>query len=493
MHKSRIFLLTLLSFVFGVGMRSFWEVPEFLVYGVAAFGCFLLVFAFSSANTRRSWIVGLCLLGCAFGILRFSLHKAAEADATVLPYANGGQVEVRGVVADDPDAREKNTRLVLEASDVLVDGVSHEAHGRVLLFVNRYPTFSYGDEIKSAGILQKPESFNDFDYPAYLAKDQIYTVMYYPVIEHRASGGGDALHRGLFQIKHAFEGTLERVVAEPHAAFLKGIILGSRASMPDWLLEIFRVTGVMHIIALSGFNITIIADNLTRALRAVALGPQWSFWVSLIAIMLFTIMTGASPSIVRAALMGVLILLARKEGRMYIGANALIFAGACMILQNPAVLRFDVAFQLSFLATAGLLFLSPYVEKYLPYVPVRFGLRGNLATTLAAQLTVLPLILYYFGTFSLVSIPANLLILIGIPYAMFFGLAAGTVGFISVPLGVGIGAAAHAVSFYIIAVASFFSRVPFAELHTGRLPSWAVVGILAGLLGLLLRVKKHVV
>ncbi len=519
MHKSRVFLFALLSFAAGVGLRSFFDIGIYVVGVFAAVGGFLLFFFLWERERKLFGLIGLLFVAFTFGIMRFSWHTAAQEDATILYYANEARISVRGVVVDELDIREKNTRLVVEVVEVLKEvglphmedsiktaelfpyggsptsavSIARDVRGRVLIFTNRYPAFSYGDEIIVAGEIQKPEPFQDVDYPAYLAKDQIYAVMYYPDMEFVSSGKGDILHSTLFRIKHAFERQLERIVPEPHAAFLKGIILGSRASMPVWLLEAFRITGVIHIIALSGFNITIIADNLSRVLRRCTLGPQWSFWISLVAIILFTIMTGASPSIVRAALMGALVLLARKEGRIYIGANALVFAGTVMVLHNPAVLRFDVAFQLSFFATAGLLFLSPHLERHLRFVPKGMGFRGNLASTLSAQAAVLPLILFYFGTFSFVSIPANLLILTAIPYAMFFGFLSVLAGFASTAVGIGIGSVAHILSFYIISVSTFFSRVPRAAWEMGRIPLWTAltiaVGVWGGIIGLLWKRK----
>ena len=250
----------------------------------------------------------------------------------------------------------------------------------------------------------------------------------------------------------------------PYAAFLKGILLGSRSSIPSWLLDAFQATGVTHIIALSGFNISIIADTISRVLRRFYVSPRGTFWISLFVITLFTLMVGASSSIVRASLMGILVLLAAKEGRRYQGPNALVFVGALMVLHNPAILRFDVAFQLSFLATAGLLFVAPRLGPTFHFLPEFFGFRTNMVTTLAAQIMVLPLLLYYFGGVSLVSPFTNILILSFMPLTMLFGFFAGLIGMVWTSAGIVAGAVAYALISYHIFIVKLFSSIPFAFL-----------------------------
>lgn len=464
MHRSRVFLYALLSFVAGVGIRSFWDVPMSIVSILGIVGGFFLFYWVLRRDQSVFGLAGLCILVFSLGIVRFSFYEAAQTEATVLRFADSGEVTLRGVVVDEPDVREKNTRLVVAVSAIVSDGATHPAAGKVLLFTNRYPVFSYGDKVAVTGNIKRPETFSGFDYPMYLAKDQVFALMHYPTIK-RVSGGGLSLHGALFDIKHVFENSIERVFSEPYGAFLKGILLGSRAGIPAWLIDAFRVTGVTHIIALSGFNITIIADTISRVLRRLTVSRQGTFWVSFALILLFTLMVGASPSIVRAALMGMLVLLAAKEGRQYQRANALVFAGAIMIFHNPAVLRFDVAFQLSFLATAGLFFVAPRIEHRFWFLPESFGLRSTVIATISAQAAVLPLLLYYFGELSLVSPLTNLLILSLMPMTMLFGFLGALAGMIWTPFGIGIGSIGYALVAYQIWIVSVFSQIPGASLY----------------------------
>jgi len=466
MHKSNVFLLGLLSFITGVGIRSFFDVDIRFVLVCAIVGAFLIVCWFFERNKIFFGIAGIVFVAFGFGIMRFSWHETAKEEATVLTYAHGNTLTIRGMVEDAPDVREKNTRLVIRVAEVVPDKneMPRAAEGKVLLFVNRYPVFQYGDELQARGILQLPEEFSGFDYPSYLAKEQIYSLMYYPDTTLISSHNGNGVKRLLFLSKQKFEQSIERMLPEPHAAFLKGILLGSRSSIPAWLLDAFQITGVTHIIALSGFNITIIADSISRVLRRASMSPQETFWISFTLIALFTVMVGASPSIVRASVMGVLVLFAMKEGRRYQGPNALTFAGAIMILHNPAILRFDVAFQLSFLATAGLLFVAPRLESTFKFLPELFSFRNNMVTTLAAQITVLPLLLYHFGSVSIVSPLSNILILSFMPLTMFFGFLSGVIGMIWTGGSIIAGGIVYALISYHIFVVTLLSAVPFGFL-----------------------------
>ncbi|MBI2003478.1 MAG: ComEC/Rec2 family competence protein [Parcubacteria group bacterium] len=184
---------------------------------------------------------------------------------------------------------------------------------------------------------------------------------------------------------------------------------------------------------------------------------QKAFWVTVLAIAAFTVLTGASASVIRAALMGILVLLAYREGRFYSMTNSIVLAGTVMIALNPKVLRFDAGFQLSFLATLGLVRLAPFFKEKLEKLPEFFNFKENFVATLSAQLAVLPVILYNFGNFSLVSLPANVLILPIIPVTMLFGFLAGISGLVWLPLGNLVGLAAWLLAEYEILIVRLFS------------------------------------
>jgi len=168
--------------------------------------------------------------------------------------------------------------------------------------------------------------------------------------------------------------------------------------------------------------------------------------------------------VVRAAIMGGLLILARREGRNYRINNAIIFAGAAMLFFNPYLLRYDASFQLSFLATLGLVYLAPHFNKWFSRLPNFLSFRTNLAATLSAQVMTLPVILFGFGRFSLIAILANVLILPVIPLTMLFGFLAGLIGFISLKIAAIFILPAWFMLSYQIWVVKILSLLPFASI-----------------------------
>jgi len=164
--------------------------------------------------------------------------------------------------------------------------------------------------------------------------------------------------------------------------------------------------------------------------------------------------------------MGLLLVFAMNIGRLYQARNALVFAATLMIAQNPKILGFDIGFQLSFTATLGLIYAAPIFEKWFEKLPNILAFRTNLASTLAALLFALPLLIYYFDRISMVAIPANVLVLWVIPYAMFFGFLTGLLGIIYLPLAHISGALAWVLLEYLIRLVGLFAKLPLASIAT---------------------------
>ena len=493
MTKSRIFFFLLVAFVGGVALRSFVVIPYFALWFIFIFASLSLVF-----GILRKWeytIAGLLGLVLLSGILRYEAKEAASPDLNTY---YGNAYEMKGIVKEEPEISGSWQRLKVEINS-LDDITAKPFFARVTL--RKYPEYFLGDEIIVRGQLQRPERLGDFDYPSYLAKDDIYAQVSFPEVEKIASGRGSPIKQILSLIKLRFESNLGQVLPEPHSAFLKGLILGERESLPEELVENFNRTGTTHIVALSGYNITLVADFFLGTLIFLTLPYRFSFWVATIGIALFVVLTGASPSVVRAGIMGILVLVALREGRVYSVTNALAFAAVLMLFHNPKILRFDAAFQLSFLATLGLIFLSPHTErglnkiiaKYRPYrlLPEKeragkdkfklFPIKRMLAETISAQIMVLPLLIFLFGRVSLVSPLSNILVLLAVPYSMAFGFLAGVMGFVWDPLALLPAGITWILLEYKIRVIELFARFPGAAINFG---SWAIL-LLLPLYGLL--------
>ncbi|MDP2676815.1 MAG: ComEC/Rec2 family competence protein [bacterium] len=469
--REKILLICIAGFGAGTMSRSFFDIPYVYAFFVVALGCFLFLF-WRVRNNALFFFVGLFLVGTSIGIIRFDVKDKGGADPRWEVFA-GTSVMLRGTIIEEPDERERYTRLIVDGSE-LFDWAKKEWKAmppeKILVTANHYPSFSYGDIVEVRGDIRRPENFEDsgFDWEGYLAKDEIYLEVSYPkvqFIEH----GGFFLKRWLFSLKGAYLENIQILLPEPHASFLGGLTVGARRAIPEDLLDRFRAVGVIHIVVLSGYNVTIIARALAGVL-GFFLPWMVSVFAGVLGIILFAILTGGAAPVVRASIMAILIYTAQATGRVNRVIIALLIAGAGMIFMNPKILRFDASFQLSFLATLGLIYLAPRFEKRLSWIPKRFGLREAATATLSAQLAVTPLILSLMGTFSIVALPVNMFVLIAVPYAMFFGALAGMLGFISHTIAFPFAWIAYLLLEYQLKIVELFSSLPFAEFSIPEFP-----------------------
>ena len=433
-------LAGLAGFFGGIFIRSFFIFSSEFVLLLIFLGAVLGFICYSDARQARSeprpggvvvsgslfLYFAVFLVALALGILRYDFQDSRRGLTGFYDKA-GERIKLSGVVVEDPERQEKFTRAIFK-TDPPAGGA------KILLTLPHYPAVNYGDVLELEGKLSEPENFSDFDWKAYLAKDDIYFEMFLPEILSRQEGGGFWLKRMLFKTKHIFLDNLAKVLPEPEAAFMAGLTAGERSGFPKSLSEDFRKVGVIHIVVLSGYNISIISDNVSRGLAYLPVARVFRAGLAALGIILFAILTGASATVVRASLMGLLLLWARQSGRVYEALAALFAAGFLMVLVSPKILVFDVSFQLSFMATLGLILLSPRLEKYFLWFPNFWNIREHLLATISTQIFVLPLLLSLGGTFSAVSIPANLLILTAVPLTMFLGFLSGILGFVSVTL-----------------------------------------------------------
>ena len=417
-------------------------------------------------NFRKAAIASIFFL---VALLLVIWHQSAT-DPDPLGSLTGTEQTYTALVTEEPDERDFNTRLTVDLLDY---------DTRALITVAHYPRYHYGDLLSITGTMQQPSSFTGdtdrvFDYPNYLAKDGIRYVARYVDIERLDSGQGNAVKSTLLSIKAGFITQLHQILPEPHSSFLAGLLVGAKSSMGTDLLDDFRDTGIIHIVVLSGFNVTIVADAIMRILSYFGLAISATFGA--IGILFFAIMTGASSTIIRASLMAFLVLVARVTGNHARVLRMLCIAGILMLLVNPMLLLYDPGFQLSFLATIGLIALTPFVERFLLFIPKRIAdLRGLAAATIATQIMVMPLLLYSMGTLPVYAPFVNLLVLAGVPWVMGTGFLAGMLSFVSPIIALPITFITWLILEYFLQVVQFFLALPFAVFSLPPFSVWWVV------------------
>lgn len=366
-------------------------------------------------------------------------------------------ISFSGTIIDDPQIDGNLIKFTVLAKS-LNDSVNPIA-GKILVKTRRYPAYQYGNVISVTGLVKQPYDSPDFKYSNYLSRFGVYSLMDYPEIVITKLFDANWFLSFLYNLKNSFVVIINKILPEPTASFLAGLLLGIRQNMPDELLESFRITGLTHIIALSGFNITIIAGALMSWFRFLPL--RFRFVFIIMTIISFVLLTGASPSVTRAAIMGILILLSTLTGRLSDVTISLLLTAAIMIWHNPKILAYDIGFQLSFVSTIGIVYFHPLLVDLLPrWLNL---IKGYLSPTLSALLFVMPIIVYNFSQISLIAPVANVLVLPLIPISMGLGFGAIVLGAVNLGLGSLAGLLAWVPLKMIIGVSQSLAQLPLAS------------------------------
>ncbi len=473
-------------------MRSVFEISFFIAYLILllALLCFMLF------KTNKYFLVlGILALSLFLGLWRYQAALPKISEAKIYFY-NGQQVEFKGLISQEPDQREDKVRLEITSQEIKINDNWQSISGKVLITNFLYPQYDYGDQLQITCYLQKPEKIEDFDYGQYLARYDIYSLCYYPKISLLKKNQGNFILANIYKFKNYFVGKINQILPEPQASFLAGILIGAKKSIPTDLQAVFSQTGTTHIIAVSGYNVTIIAAFLLLLAKNLGLGRKKAFWLIIGLLIIFAIMTGLQASIIRASIMGILVLLASYLGRLSKIKNALVLTAAVMLLINPKILVFDLGFQLSFLATLGLIYLNPILIKLtkienckLKIVKIIFG--DYLLTTLSAIIMTTPLILYNFGKISLVAPLANILILPFIPLAMLLGFISGILALIFTPMGQVAGWSVWLVLSYIIWILEKLASLNWAYFEFNKINIWLMALLYLVIIGFISKFRRY--
>lgn len=467
MSKSKIFLVLSLSFICGIFVRSFWEASPLVLYLLAIISIASLSLLYKN---KLVLISGCAVLFFVFGAW-LTDNKLSELKNLNLA---GSNYSGEALIAKEPMMSGNYQKIVAEITPSQSPSwKGGEARLKVLINANKYPEYFYGDRINLRCDLEIPENFEDgFDYKMYLAKDGIFYACKSAKLEAIGYSQGNGFYAGLLKIKNRFTGAINQLIPFPQSELLVGLILGGSAGLPKDLQDNFSRTGMTHIVAVSGYNVTIVAEYLMLLGIFLGLWRKQAFYFAVLGILLFVLMTGMTASAVRAGVMGMLLLWAMKNGRLANSQNAIIFAAAIMLLFNPLLLRYDIGFQLSFLATLGIVYLYPFFESRLNKKGKIFWVWEILFLSLSAQIFVYPIILYNFHSLSLISLLANVLILPIVPLTMLLGFMMALAGFIFQPLATVLAWLAFLPLRYEIEIIRIFGNLKYAALEIKNFPWW---------------------
>ncbi len=431
------------GFLIGIFIRSFIWLSPFVLYLSLAISAAFFILYFLRLDKRSSILLlfAIFISGLLLGTARLDLAVRKENSLELSQYV-GENFSGTGIVVDEPDERARNTKLTLEIGSSRSDlgdsrGPTSSRREKILVTADAYSDFKYGDEVNISGKLVKPENFTTdqgkvFDYVNYLGKDDIYFLMPFARISLVSARHGSWIKSKLFTLREKVLANFARAIPEPESTLLGGLVLGTKQAFSPEMRNDFIKTGTIHIIALSGMNVTILALALL-SFFSMFTKKKFAAPLGIVSIILFVVMTGGQSSALRAGIMGVISMFALLSERKYNIRRALLLALLFMVAINPKILAFDISFQLSFLATVGIVYFSPIFERWLVKIKNSY-FRKLISATISAQLLTLPLIIYKMGILSIVGLPVNVLILPLVEPAMIAGIIIAVVGLIYFPL-----------------------------------------------------------
>ncbi len=344
----------------------------------------------------------------------------------------------------------------------------------------------YRTKLSFQGVINKPKAATNpggFNYQRYLASIGISGTVNIFNSEVTTEGiePGGMISRLGFSIKNRVLGIVGHCLCENQAGLLAGMIIGYKNGLGDNASEAFRKAGLTHIMVASGMNVAFIILPLLFLFKKLNLGNRASSVITIFVLILFVFVTGFSASVVRAVIMGIIILVGKiimREPDIYTSISA---AALIILVINPFII-FDIGFQLSFGATLSLVMFYPVIKTVVSRIPIPEIIADTLAATLAAQIGVVPITLYYFNNLSIISVVSNLLVVPMVQIITIIGFIMVFAGLININLAVLIGYINNTFLSFVLFVTETSSKVPFASIKLPTPPIWMILIYYVGII-----------
>ncbi len=451
-----------------------------------------------TARHHARWRMGFgCGLACMLGAARLSAAVPHFDENDLATYNDQGVVTIEGLVIDAPDVRDTHINLRVRAETIQRDGgPAQPVEGWVLIQTPRTAAYRYGDPVRARGELHTPPELDTFSYRDFLAREGVYSILQYAQVEIAGPRRGNPIRAALLDFREHTHQTIVRLLPNPQASLLSGILLGIESDISPDVKAAFNAVGATHVIVISGTNLVILAGLFQSLARRIVKKSVWVVATTIAGIVAYAIFVGGDAAVIRAAIMTTLALVAAEVGRETYGLASLSFAALLMTLINPLWL-WDVGFQLSLLATLGLILYVEPLQRLLARGLSKLlagetaqgivgGISDAFVVTLAAQITTTPLIAYTFGRLPLLSLPVNFLIVPAQPPLMVLG-GLGVLAALAIwPVGQGLAWASWLFLTWTIEVVQVFAQLPAASVEVRVLSPWALGGIYAMVFGVTL-------
>ncbi len=443
MHKSQIFFYSGLLFLLGIIFSTNSNLLVSLFIIVFVLFLFLYIFIFWNPKFFIILVLGLSLiLGFIYYIFwkNFFIHNLDFREQSNF---------YKGIVLEKIKEDRFSSLFVIKLG-------KENKNARIIIKASKFYSLFYGDLISFSCKFIKPKK----GFEKYLELKRAVGFCIAKDIQVLEHNKANYFLFGIFKFRQLFLEKINRLYYEPFSSLIAGILIGERTSIPEDLQQAFKQTGLTHIVAISGYNINLVANFVIKLFLFLYISLHSSFWIAVVFIVLFTIFTGAGSSVVRACIMGIIILYSRKNRRLSYMKNIILLVVILMVLFNPNVLLYDISFQLSISAVIGLVYFYDFFENKFLWVTEKFLLRESIVSSLSASILTYPIILYNFHQISLVGPVSNLLVLPFIPILMLLSFISLIFSIFSYKISVIFIFLSIVISNYIYLVVLFLSKIP---------------------------------
>ncbi len=470
---SKTLTLVLVFFCFGILVGPFFLPVASLPFFFVSLG--LLIVAQFLNNHRRFFLIVLaCFL---FGIFRYQ-QSMLPSMLTTLHDREKMSTRLEGKIVSDVERRVGTQQAIL--SDMRV--ADESVYGKLLVRFPLYPKLSYGDIVRFTCTLDRPEPFNGFAYDRQLEARGVLSVCSFPQFIFVSKQVSPTIVSRVLLFRDTLTQRLRILLPEPHASFVAGLLFGGSSSLSSDMKEDFSRTGTSHILAASGFNVSIFSVLLLHLMLQSPLGRKRGLIVASVFLLLYVIAAGVTPSVVRAGVMAGLLVIQTAVRRRALMINVVLLALSGMLLINPRLLLSDVGFQLSFVAASSLLFVLPAIEHRFAFLPSAFGLRTAASSSCTAIVFTLPILLWHFGELSLIAPLVNAIVLPFVPFLMALAAIALAVSVFWITLGHLVAVPVIGLSYLLLRLIDIFGSLSFASIPIlfSKTLAVAVAAILLG-------------
>lgn len=429
------------------------EEVNFPWYWWTVLGLGALLFTFISKKPRvsvqtvRRFPAALALAAFALTAMLYQLSLPQAKPDNLLYYHNKGEVNITALVIAPPEMKQNSLQVLVESRSLRAEDLAvrePEVNGKIIFYLPLGSQAQYGDLVEIKGELLPPNEGVDFSWREYLKHQGVYSTMEFPSFRLLEENQGNPLRAVLYRLRENGGKVLSTIFPSPEDSLLKGILLGDDSTISAKLADAYRLTGTSHIIAISGFNMSVLA-GLVSLFFTRQFGRKRGALVTILLLGSYSLLVGASASVVRAAFMGSYAVLGNSISRKGNTLNNLGVSAFLMVVLNPH-LPWDLGFQFSVMATLGLsLFAGPLRARLEGWLGKRLEQKAAISVsslvsetfllTMIAQTLVLPLSIWHFREVSWLFLIANPLILPVQPAVMVLGLAAMSAGLAWLPLG----------------------------------------------------------